>query len=165
VLVPRIGAIVLLVGFGFALSSLLRTMVVVALEGYSSWIGVLAVCAPVGVLAGLSAYLVLMRKPWGYRLVWPLVVCVVALSVITFAKLPPVGTFLDDYEDASLARGVDVPEYRAEQGWSERDYVESRTNDIRSQGVLGALGAVGLYALLVRWRAPRAPRASKAASA
>jgi hypothetical protein len=162
VLVPRIGAIILLVGFGFAFAQIAQLLYVVAVEGYRSWIGVLLFVAPTAILATVSAVLVLRREALGARLVLPLVVLVTATSVVTFAGWPPVGRFLDDYEAAALSRGMTVPEYRKEQGWSKQRYVEQRTADIRSQGVLGALGAVVLYAILVRAGRPRRPRPSTA---
>ncbi len=149
-LVPRIGAVILLIGLGFAFAQLAQLLYVVAVEGYSSWIGVLILVAPTGIVACTSAVLVLRRDPRGARLVWPLVALVTVTALITFLGLPPVGRFLDDYEEAALARGVDVPTYRSEQGWDEQRYIEQRTADVRSQGVLGAVGAVALYAVLVR---------------
>jgi hypothetical protein len=157
--VPRIGAVVLLIGLGFAFAQLAQLLFVVAAEGYSSWIGVLLFVAPTGILAAASAILVLRRDPLGQKLVMPLVILVVATAAITFLSLAPVGRFLDDYESAALARGVDVPTYRAEQGWTAERYVEQRTADVRSQGVLGALGAVVLYAVLVRASSPGRRRA------
>lgn len=163
-LVPRIGAIVLLIGLGFALAQLLQLLYVVAIEGYRSWIPVLVLVAPTAIVAVTSAILVLRRDPRGERLVWPLVALVVVSAAITFLGLPPVGRFLDDYEEAALARGVEVPTYRQEQGWDAQRYIEQRTADVRSQGVLGAVGAVALYALLVRAGSTRRRRAPSPAS-
>ena len=138
-IVPRVGALVLLVGLGFGLANFIQLVYVVAAEGYTSWLAVL----------------VLRRRTLGVRLLPLLVGLTVVTAAITFFAWPPVGRFLDDYERAALARGVTVPQYRQEQGWSEERYVEQRTKDVRSQGVVGAVFGVVFYAVLVRARAPR----------
>jgi hypothetical protein len=163
-LVPRVGAVILLIGLGFAAAQIIQLAYVVAAEGFDSWLLLLAFVVPTGIVATVSALLVLRRDQRGARLATPLAVLVAATSVVTFIGAPPVGRFLDDYEQAALARGVEVPEYRRDQGWTERDYVENRTSEVRSQGTIGALAAVGLYALLVRTRQPRRPRAPSPAS-
>jgi hypothetical protein len=155
VLVPRIGALVLLVGLGFGLAQVIQLVYVVAAEGYTSWLPLLGFLVPLGAVAVLSAVLVLRRRPLGARLVPLLVALTVATAAITFLGWPPVGRFLDDYEQAALARGVTVPQYRREQGWDEERYVEQRTSDVRSQGVVGAIFGVVFYAVLVRVRGPR----------
>lgn len=158
-LVPRIGALVLLVGLGFGLAQLVQLVYVVAAEGYTSWLPVLGFLLPLGGVATVSAVLVLKRHALGRRLIPALVVITVATALITFLGAPPVGGFLDDYEQASLARGVTVPEYRRNQGWDAARYVAQQTKDVRTQGVLGAIAGVVLYALLVRGaRAPRRTR-------
>lgn len=154
-LVPRVGALLLLVGLGFGLAQILQLVYVVAVEGYTSWLALLGFLVPLGAVAAVSAVLVLRRKPLGVRLLPVLVAITVVTAAITFFAWPPVGRFLDDYEKAALSRGVTVPEYRAEQGWSEERYVEQRTKDVRSQGVLGAVFGIVLYAVLVRARGPR----------
>lgn len=154
-LVPRIGALVLLVALGFGLAQVIQLVYVVAVEGYTSWLPLLGFLVPLGAVASASAVLVLRRRPLGARLVPLLVALTVITAVITFLGGPPVGRFLDDYEKAALARGVTVPQYRQEQGWDAERYVEQRTSDVRSQGVLGALFGVVVYAVLVRARAPR----------
>lgn len=159
-LVPRLGALVLLVGLGFALAQTLGLAVVVASEGYESWIPALAVLAPAAALAAASAALVLARRPLGTRLVPAVAALVLTTGALAFVEAPPLGRFLEDYERAALARGVEVPEYRRDQGWTERRYVEERTEEFRSQGALGALAVVGVYAFLVRGRSrpARTPR-------
>ncbi len=154
-LVPRIGALVLLVGLGFGLAQLVQLVYVVAAEGYTSWLPVLGFLLPLGGVATVSAVLVLKRHALGRRLIPALVVVTVATALITFLGAPPVGGFLDDYEQASLARGVTVPEYRRNQGWDAARYVAQQTKDVRTQGVLGAIAGVVLYALLVRAQRPR----------
>lgn len=158
-LVPRAGALFLLVGLGFGLAQLLQLVYVVAAEGYASWLPVLGFLVPLGGIATASAVLVLRRHAVGRRLVPALVAVTVATALITFLGGPPVGRFLDDYERASLARGVTVPEYRRNQGWDAPRYVAQQTKDVRTQGVLGAIAGVVLYALLVRGaRPPRRAR-------
>jgi hypothetical protein len=159
VLLPRLGALVLLIGFGFALAELGELVYVVAVEGYTSWLVLLAFLAPTGIVAVASAVLVLRRHPLGVRLAPVLLVLVVVTSVITLLGLPPVGQFLDDYEQAALARGVEVPPFEQEEGLSEEEYVEQKARDVRAQGSVGAIGAVGLYVVLVRFSLRRRPRA------
>ena len=154
-LIPRLGAIILLIGLGFALAQLVQLLYVVAAEGHLSWLPVLGFVAPTGIIAVVSAILVLRRNALGARLIPPLVVLVIGTAAVTLLSAPPVGRFLDDYEESALDRGVTVPQYRLEQGWSEERYVQQRTSDVRSQGVLGAVAAVGLYAFLVRARPGR----------
>jgi hypothetical protein len=160
VLLPRLGALVLLIGFGFALAELGELVYVVAVEGYTSWLVLLAFLAPTGIVAVASAVLVLRRHPLGARLAPVLLVLVVVTSVITLLGLPPVGQFLDDYEQAALARGVEVPPFEQEEGLSEEEYVEQKARDVRAQGSVGAIGAVGLYVVLVRFSLRRRPRAA-----
>jgi hypothetical protein len=153
---PRIGAILLLIGYGFAAASVARLMYRVASEGYSSWVPVAIFLAPAAILGMASAVLVLFRKPLGRTLVKPFLVVLIATGIITFAGLPPVGTFLDDYEEAAIEHGVDVPDYYEAKGLDERDFVESETGDVRSQGGIGAIGLGVIYAVLVL-RGSRAP--------
>jgi hypothetical protein len=160
VLLPRIGALILLIGFGFALAELGELVYAVAVEGYSSWLVLLAFLAPTGIVAVASAVLVLRRHPLGARLAPVLLVLVVATSVITLLGLPPVGQFLDDYERAALARGVEVPTFEREAGLTPQEYVEQKARDVRAQGSVGAIGAVGLYAVLVRFSLRRRPKAA-----
>lgn len=148
-LIPRIGAIFLLIGFGFAISQLGRLLYVTAREGYSSWVPVVAFLVPVGILGFASALLVLFRKPLGVRLALPFCVLLAGVAVMTFFSLPPFGAFLDDYELASLERGVDVPTYLEERGTTPREYVEEQTGDVRSQGAIAALAAVLVYVATV----------------
>ena len=148
-LLPRIGAILLLIGFGFAAASVARLMYRVASEGFSSWVGVAIFLAPTAILGLASAILVLFRKPLGRMLVTPFLVLLVITSIITFFELPPVGKFLDDYEQAALEHGVDVPSYYEARGLTEQDFVESETGDVRSQGGIGAIGLGAIYAVLV----------------
>ncbi len=154
-IIPRIGAIFLLIGYGFAVAQVGRLMYVTASEGYSSWIGVAIFLAPVAIVGIASALLVLWRRPLGYRLVVPFLVLLGVTAFVTFFGLPPVGGFLDDYEQASLARGVEVPEYLADDTTPE-EYIEDETGDIRAQGGLGALAAGIVYGATTLRRGPRA---------
>lgn len=148
-IVPRIGAIFLLIGFGFAVAQVGRLMYVAAREGYSSWFPVMLLLAPTAILGLASAILVLRRHPLGIRLAWPFCGLLVITAVITFLGLPPVGAFLDDYEQAALARGVTVPPYLAEQGMSPEEYVESETKDVRAQGAIGSIALALIYGATV----------------
>lgn len=164
-IVPRFGAILLLIGYGFAAATIGRLMYVTASEGYSSWLGIVLFILPVAALGLASAVLVLLRKPLGRILAFPFCVVLAITAIMTFLALPPVGGFLDDYEQATIARGVDVPPYYEAKGLDEIDYVESQTGDIRTQGGLGALIALGVYAYCVlRGGRPNAKRGAKSGS-
>lgn len=148
-IIPRIGAICLLIGFGFAVSQVGRLMYVTAREGYSSWIPVALLLAPTAILGVASAILVLRRRSLGIRLALPFCGLLVITAVITFFGLPPVGQFLDDYERAAVARDVTVPPYLAEQGMTPEEYVASETKDVRTQGAIGALALALVYGATV----------------
>jgi hypothetical protein len=144
-IIPRLGAIILLIGFGFAVASVGRLMYVTAREGYLSWIAVAILLTPTAVLGLASAILVLRRHPLGTRLALPFCILLAATAVLTFFSLPPVGDFLDDYERAALERGVEVPPYLAERGTTPQEYVESETKDVRAQGAIGAIALIAIY--------------------
>lgn len=148
--VARIGALVLLAGLAFAAAQVGQLVFPVAAEGYGSWLPLLIFLAPAGLLATLSAVLVLMRRPLGLRLAAPLAALVAVTALVAVAGLPPVGAFVADYERAALVRGVEVPTYRAEQGWTPRRYVEERAWDARVEGAVGAVGAAAVYLALAR---------------
>lgn len=148
-IIPRIGAICLLVGFGFAVAQVGRLMYVTAREGYTSWIAVALLLAPTAILGVASAILVLRRRPLGIRLALPFCGLLVITAVVTFFGLPPVGRFLDDYEQAALARDVIVPPYLAEQGMTQEEYVESETKDVRAQGAIGMIALALVYGATV----------------
>jgi hypothetical protein len=148
-IIPRLGAICLLIGFGFAVAQVGRLMYVVAREGYSSWIAIALFLAPTAILGLASAILVLRRHPLGIKLALPFCVLLVITAVMTFFQVPPVGGFLDDYERAALERGVVVPPYLAEKGMTEAEYVASETKDVRAQGALGAIALAIVYVATV----------------
>lgn len=154
-IVPRIGALILLIAFGYGLALIGRLVYVTAREGYSSWIPLLAFLTPATVVGLASAGLVLRRHPLGARLVLPFSAVAAVTLVIVLLGGPPAGRFLADYERAALARGVEVPEYRAEQGWSPQRYIDYETGQIRTSGGLGALAAIAVFAVLVRARGLR----------
>jgi hypothetical protein len=147
-LVARIGAIFLLVGYGFAIAQLGHFMYVTAREGYSSWWPYALLVLPAGLTGLASALLVMWRKPLGNRLAILFCVLLTITAIWTFAKAPPVGRFLGDYENAALARGVDVPEYLQGRK-TPQDIVEDETAAFRSQGALGSIGVAIVYGLLV----------------
>jgi hypothetical protein len=97
------------------------------------------------------------------RLALPLCIVLFLTAIITFFELPPVGGFLDDYQAAALERGVDVPPYLEARDVTPEEYVESRANDVRSQGALGAIIVVIVYGVTVL-RGSRRPK-TKAAEA
>jgi hypothetical protein len=157
--IPRLGAIFLLIGYGFAVSQIGRLMYVTAREGHESWIAVVLVLLPIGVLGLASALLVLWRKPLGRTLGFPFCVLLGIVAIMTFFTLPPFGGFLDDYEQASLDRGVNVPRYLEEQGVTPEQFIEDETNDVRAQGGLGAIVAIVVYAATVLRGGSRRPSA------
>jgi hypothetical protein len=161
VIVPRIGALCVLIAYGFAAASIARLMYVVASEGYSSWLGVTLFILPAAVLGLASAFLVLLRRPLGVRLALPFVIVLAITAAMTFVGAPPVGGFLDDYEQASLARGVDVPAFEEAQGTTPEEWVEHQTSDVRTQGAVGALVLVIIYTATVL-RGSRSHRAQRA---
>lgn len=148
-IIPRIGAIFLLMGFGFAVAQVGRLMYVAARGGYSSWFPVALLLAPTAILGVASAILVLRRHPLGIRLAWPFCGLLLITAAITFLELPPVGQFLDDYEQAALARGVTVSPYLVEQGVTPEEYVASETKDIRTQGAIGSIALALVYGATV----------------
>jgi hypothetical protein len=161
-IIPRIGALLLLVGYGFAVAQIVRLLYVTGSEGYSSWVAVLVFLAPTAVLGLASALLVLGRKPLGTQLAYPFCVCLGVTAVFLFFQLPPFGGFLDDYEQASLARGVKVPTYLSEQGKTPAQYVHDETGNIRLQGALGSIAVLVVYVATVLRGARARPRAAKA---
>ena len=104
---------------------------------------------PTGLLGLASALLVLGRKPLGVRLALPFCVLLAITAIMTFFEVPPVGGFLDDYEQASLARGVDVPTYLEEKGTTPEEYIQSETGDVRAQGALGSIAVLVIYVATV----------------
>jgi hypothetical protein len=163
VIIPRIGALCVLIAFGFAAASIARLMYVVAREGHSSWVSIAIFILPAAVLGLASALLVLMRKPLGVRLALPFVVVLFVTAAMTFLKAPPVGGFLDDYEQAALARGVDVPAFEEARGTTPAEWVEKQTGDVRTQGAVGAIVLIIVYAATVL-RGSRSGRARQAAA-
>jgi hypothetical protein len=144
-IVPRIGALLLLIAYGFGAAQIGRLMYVVASEGFGSWVGVALLIAPAALVGLPSAALVLFRKPLGLRLALPLCAILAATALITLLEVPPVAGFLDDYEAASLARGVELPPYQEAQGVTAAEFVDSEAGDVRFQGGLGALILVAVY--------------------
>ena len=160
VLIPRIGAIFVLIGYGFAISQVGRLLFVTAREGFDSWIPIVAIILPVGLLGLASTLLVLFRKPLGVRLALPFCVLLATVAVMTFFELPPFGGFLDDYEQAALQRGVAVPTYLEENGTTPEQYVEDQVGDVRSQGAIGAVAVIVVYVATVL-RGSRTPSRAK----
>jgi hypothetical protein len=165
-IVPRIGAILLLIAYGFAFASVARLMYVTASEGYGSWAGVAILIAPTAILGLASALLVLSRKPLGVRLAFPFCALLFVTAIITLLGAPPVGEFLDDYERAALARGVDVPEFLEQQGTTPQEYVDNEAGEVRSQGAIGAIVMIVVYAgTVIRGSRPRSKPAGPAKQA
>ncbi len=148
-IVPRIGALLLLIGLGFALATVARLLYVTGSEGYSSWIGVLLFLLPTAVLGLASALLVLARRPLGARLAYPFCLLLGVTTVMLFIEAPPFGGFLDDYQAAALHRGVHVPDYLADKGTSPVDYIADEIDGLRLQGVLGSIAILVIYGATV----------------
>jgi hypothetical protein len=132
-------------------------MYVAAREGYDSWAAVAAFIAPAAVVGLASALLVLWRKPLGVRLALPLCIILLVTAAMTFFEAPPVGGFLDDYQQAALARGVEVPPFLEAKGTTPAEYVESQASDVRSQGAIGAIILIVVYGVTVL-RGTRRPK-------
>ena len=92
----------------------------------------------------------------------PFVIVLSITAVMTFVKAPPVGGFLDDYEQAALARGVDVPAFEEAQGVTPEEWVQKETSDVSTQGGVGAIVLVVVYVATVL-RGSRSQRARRAA--
>jgi hypothetical protein len=166
-IVPRVGALVLLVGFGYGLVTYAKLAYVTGVEGYWSWATTLAFLLPTGVLGVLAAILVLRRHALGQRLAVPFAVITIVSALLSLVGAPPVGGFLDDYEEAALARGVDVPAFEEAQGVTPQEWVEKETSDVRSQGAVGAivLAIVYVATVLRGSRSRKAPQAAPRTSA
>lgn len=161
-IIPRVGALILLGGFGYAFVTYARLAYITGVEGYTSWAWVLLFLLPSGILGVASAILVLRRDDRGRRLVMPFVVVTTVSALLSLAGAPPVGGFLDDYEAASLERGVTVPPYERNEGLSEEEYIDSQANDLKLTGSLTAIGTAAIYAFMAR-RGQRKPKQSAAA--
>lgn len=163
--VPRIGALVLLIGFGFGVATFARTAYVVGREGYWSWLWMLLFLLPTAAVGVGSAVLVLRRQSLGLRLAFPFALLAVMSAIVAFVGGAPVGRFLDDYEAARLERGLTVPPYEAEKGMTQAEYADSLAGDLKVQS-LYYLAAVAAYIVLIRWgRVPPRPAREKASRA
>ena len=161
-IIPRVGALILLGGFGYAFVTYARLAYITGVEGYTSWAWVLLLLLPSGILGVASAILVLRRDDRGRRLVMPFAVVTTVSALLSLAGAPPVGGFLDDYKAASLERGVTVPPYERNEGLSEEEYIDSQANDLKLTGSLTAIGTAAIYAFMAR-RGQRKPKQSAAA--
>ena len=161
-IIPRVGALILLGGFGYAFVTYARLAYITGVEGYTSWAWVLLFLLPSGILGVASAILVLRRDDRGRRLVMPFAVVTTVSALLSLAGAPPVGGFLDDYKAASLERGVTVPPYERNEGLSEEEYIDSQANDLKLTGSLTAIGTAAIYAFMAR-RGQRKPKQSAAA--
>lgn len=160
--VPRIGAVVLLIGFGFGVATFARTAFVVGREGYTSWLWMLLFLLPTAAVGVGSAVLVLRRQDLGLRLAVPFAAMALMSAIVAFVGGAPVGGFLDDYEAARLERGLTVPPYEAEKGMTQAEYADSLVGDLKVQA-LYYLAAVVAYIVLIRWgRVPPRPARQKA---
>jgi hypothetical protein len=160
-IVPRVGALVLLVGFGYGLVTYAKLAYVTGVEGYWSWATTLAFLLPTGVLGVLAAILVLRRHALGQRLAVPFAVITIVSALLSLVGAPPVGGFLEDYEAAQVARDIEVPPYEASQNMTQAEYASKVAGDLRLQGALVAIGAaLAFVAFTRRGVVPRRPTAA-----
>lgn len=149
-MLPRLGALIVLGGFAYGMALYGRMAYVTAVEGFSSWIWMLVLLAPMAILGTIGAIWVLRKTRSGRAFTLPLLVVSLLTGLWAIANGPPVGSFLSDFEDASLARGIEVPPYEASQGMSPADYAESLGGDYKLQGALIGVGAAVAFYVLVR---------------
>jgi len=149
-LLPRLGALIVLGGFAYGVAIYGRMAWVTAVEGFFSWAWMLLFLAPSTVLGIVAAILVLRRHPLGRRLATPFVIVTVLTGLLAVGNAPPVGSFLDDYQAASLVRGLEVPPFETSQGLTTIEYAEKLAGDFRLQGALIAMGAAIAFYVLVR---------------
>ena len=160
-IIPRVGAIILLGGFGYAFVTYARVAYITGVEGYMSWAWVLLFLLPSGGLGIASSLWVLRREERGRRLVMPFAAVTVVSALLALAGAPPVGGFLDDYKDASHERGITVPPYERSKGLTKTEYIDAQAGDLKLTGSLTAIGAAALYAFMAR-RGPRRPEQAAA---
>lgn len=156
-IIPRLGAIILLGGFGYAFVTYAQLAYVTGVEGYTSWAWVLLFLLPSGILGLTSALWVLRRDKRGRRLAMPFAIVTIVSAFLALAGAPPVGGFLDDYKAASLERGVTVPPYERNEGLTEEEYINARASDLKLTGSLTAIGTAAIYVVMAR-RGPRKPK-------
>ncbi len=172
-MLPRLGALLMLGGLAYGLALYGRMAYVTAVEGLWSWAWTLLLLAPMALLSTAAAILVLRGHRLGRRLTRPVLALALVTGLWAIANAPPVGGFLSDYEEASLARGIEVPPFEASQGLTAAEYADKIAGDFKLQGALIAMGAaLGFYILVRRGaifvrrrRAPSPPAGSPEASA
>ena len=123
---------------------------VTAVEGFWSWAWMLLFLAPSTLLGVAGAVLVLRRHRLGRMLTTPFMVVTLITGLLAVGSAPPVGGFLDDFQVASLTRGVEVPPFEASQGLTAIEYAEKLAGDFRLQGALIAIGAAVAFYVMVR---------------
>ena len=149
-LLPRLGALIVLGGFAYGLAIFGRLAYVTAVEGFSTWAWMLLFLAPSAVLGITTAVLVLRNHPLGRRLTAPFAIVAVITGLLAIGNAPPVGSFLDDYKNASLLRGLEVPPFEVSQGLTTAEYAEKLGSDVRLQGALISMGAAITCYVMVR---------------
>ena len=157
-IIPRLGAAILLGAFAYAFVSYARIAYITGVEGFTSWAWVLLLMLPAGILGLASAILVLRRDRRGLPLVKPFAIVTVISALIALASAPPVGTFTDDYRTASLQRGLTVPPYERSLGLTTEEYADQLAGDLKLQGAVAAIGAATLYFVMTRGSVRRKPQ-------
>jgi hypothetical protein len=160
-IIPRVGALILLVGFGYGLVTYAKLAFVTGVEGYWSWATSLAFLLPAGALGIAAAVLVLRRHPLGRRLALPFGVLAVISGLLAIGGAPPIGQFLRDYEQARIERGITVPPYEASQGMTSLEYAEKVAGDLRLQGALVGIASAVAFVVLTRRGGPPRSRAAQ----
>lgn len=149
-LLPRIGALIVLGGFAYGLALYARMAFVTGVEGFISWAWMLLFLSPSAILGIGAAVLVLRRNPLGRALTTPFTVVAVITGLWAIANAPPVGGFLDDYQAAALSRGIEVPPFEQVQGLTPVEYAEKLAGDFKLQGALIAMGAAVAFYVTVK---------------
>jgi hypothetical protein len=168
-LLPRIGGLIVLGGFGYGVAIYGRMAYVTAVEGFNSWAWMLVFLAPMTLLAVPAAIIVLKNRNHrlGRRLTTPVLVVTVLTGLLAIGNSPPVGSFIDDYKAAQLSRDLQVPPYESSQGLSTLDYADKLAAEFKLQGSLIAIGSAAAFFVLVRRGAifVRRPKPAPAAAA
>ena len=149
-LLPRLGALIVLGGFAYGLALYGRMAFVSGVEGFLSWAWMLLFLMPSAVLGIGAAVLILRSHPLGRVLTTPFVIVALITGLWAIGNAPPVGAFLDDYEAASIARGIEVPPFEQVQGLTPVEYAEKLAGDFKLQGALIAMGAAVAFYVMVR---------------
>ena len=163
-LLPRIGALLVLGGFAYGLATYMRMAYVVGIEGFWSWAWMLVFLAPMTILGIGASILFLKRDPRGHLLTKPFVIVTLITGLLAIGNAPPVGSFVDDFQTASIQRGIEVPPFEASQDMTPAEYAEKLAGDFKLQGALIAMGTAVAFFVMARRGTIRKPKPKAQAS-